>query len=278
MALSETQISILARGHETSPFKLDRSVGRALGKMLDDGLMQPGGKKGEWDLTDKGRAAFATHLAQQAAANDQVYKETESSINLDDPALQPAFEVMDFTASPDAVARVVSENEAYKARIKSLNASLDDMGKLADQLTKKINLLETGQTATTRINWYESLVVPLVAFITQDTSNPAATESLSESPEKLLRWITDTRQSLHNMDEIADERAALIEDRDGTIEALRRCIEELEAKAAHQTGRADVFLAGQILDELCELIPEVEEYRLARENAVKAISSLKAKR
>lgn len=86
---------------------------------------------------------------------------------------------------------------------------------------------------------------------------------------------------IRNLEITIDDMNALIDHRDSQIESLRRCIGEMEVKMVQlekQANHTEGMLAIQILDELCDLIPEVEAYRMARESAVKAISGLKARR
>ncbi len=106
-------------------------------------------------LTAPGTAAYETHLAQQAAASDQIYKRTEGAVNLDDPALKPkGFDVLDFSAplSPDAVKGLIVLNGQQTTKIKNLEKSLDDMGTLADRMTKRIKELETSARPTSPDN------------------------------------------------------------------------------------------------------------------------------
>jgi hypothetical protein len=330
--LTPTQIKILKDGTDSSPFKIG-SVGRAIGALLDLKMIEPTEKKGWWALTRAGKDAYQIHLAQEAAANDQVFKATESAINLDDPAL-----LDDRTETTRW--KQIAEDRLRK--LNELNKTLDDMGKVADDLQSKLNAAVSGDEEYSQViyqklhdmgvtvedierikasldmdgstfhsiaeyvtwlrlerehlaqqlqdtthstdavdEWYQLVVSPLVDLMLQYATE-ANREDILNNPDWIVRWASDTRQSLSNMDDIADERAKLIDEQASKIESLNRCIaaqqETINARMVMPGRASDALLAVQILDELCELIPEVEQYRENREAAVKAISTLKARR
>jgi hypothetical protein len=310
LVLTTTQINILAAGYESSPFKTG-PVGRAIGKLLDEKLIAPTEQKGWWVLTEAGKNAYEIHLAQLAAANDQVFKTTESEINLDDPALQRNVDPV--------VKRLQSMVEDRQQKVKDLNKSLDEMGRVADDQRARIKQLEeTTDPATveiiqtirtwmaedheadktayltilgylgdlrsraTSIDWYAIVILPLIDFMRQSIDGDLTLEYIQDDPARIVRYVNTIRQSLAHMDNIADERTKIIEQHESTIESLRRCIEDLQetlnARTANARGHSALMLAETILDELCAQLPEVGAYRLAREQAVEAISILKAKR
>lgn len=325
--LSETQIGILALGYEEQSFKPGH-VGRAIGKMQDDGLVLPTETKGQWKITEKGRSAYETYLAQQAAANDQVYAK-ESPINLDDPALKPAFEPLDFNASPDAVKRVTEENENLKKRLTALNKSLDDMGQLADKQTNEIKTLEQRIEDLTAIKgdgrnnvgealeyymaliapvialmeqdgyaerlmgeyvtklhaqnttWREALIDPLIALIRRDEVINMSEDDLRRDPAYIVRYWGAIRESVKIHSDRSDEAQNRLDQKESQVEALRRQIEEMNAdlRAAdynRQAAAMNAFLVC-VLDELCDLMPEVQEYREAREATQRVVMKIQAR-
>jgi DNA-binding PadR family transcriptional regulator len=137
-------------------------------------------------------------------------------------------------------------------------------------------------TAGIVADWYTAVIVPLIDFIITD--NPQTTaEYLLSHPHMIANYVTEIMApALRDMDSLADDRARTIDAHTAKIESLNRCIEalreNLQARMIAPLRAADIRLAGQILDELCEMIPEVEGYRVAREQAVKAIAALKERR
>lgn len=75
------------------------------------------------------------------------------------------------------------------------------------------------------------------------------------------------------------KKAASLDQAAGQIEALRRCIEDLETQLTVRTQELREVkrhdLAAAILDDLCHLIPAVEEYRAGREQADQALDALR---
>lgn len=102
--------------------------------------------------------------------------------------------------------------------------------------------------------------------------------ALNDTGRSVLPTSPDTSPALAVIGDAELNR--IIEQKDGQIEALRRCLNEMEVKMVQleKAAGGNGHLAEQILDELCDLIPEVENYRQARENAVKAIHHLKGRR
>jgi DNA-binding PadR family transcriptional regulator len=104
---------------------------------------------------------------------------------------------------------------------------------------------------------------------------------LEKTIDDLNRLLDQRADRVKALENTLDQRGDLIDQQTGQIEAQRRLISELNqqivdlGRSAH---KADAALAVQILDELCDMLPEVETYRTARENAVKAITTLKARR
>lgn len=147
--LSETQVKILKAGVDTKgSFKIG-AVGRAIGKLLDDNLVIPGPQKGTWQITDAGRDAYNIHLAREAAANDQIFKATESGINLDDPALKPVVTPVSSSSSATAddlrlkLDLAEYELDVFKKAIEPIKAMMDEDG-LSDKLVEYVAYLRQG--------------------------------------------------------------------------------------------------------------------------------------
>ena len=281
--LSPTQVTILAAGVANTTFKLTpKQAGRSSGQLVDREWIRPTGKKGQWEITDLGRNAYETHLAEEAARNDQVYKQTESAINLDDPAPQTRASAPDFSqaSSPDAQAlgAVVAQRQI---KINQLEKTVDDLGSRIDDLKQTIKTLEAGQAVTTRINWYEIVIAPLIDLMAAYDGEGVRLR-VENDPSLIVQGVTGLSQAFDKVEDIVEERTKTIEQRDNTIESLRRCIQDLEAKLTvlqqeySAVKRHDLSVI--ILDDLCHLIPEVEAYRAGREDADRALEALKLRR
>ena len=275
-----TQMNILDMGMNYKTFTLDRKqAGKVAGNLKHHKLIEPTGNRGEWTLTPFGRSEYERVKALSSIQADETIRPADSSVNLDDPALKPAFEVLDFSqASPpdnQALGAVAAQRQI---KINQLETTVDDLGAQIDDLKQTIKALEAGQTVTTGIDWHEVVIRPLLDLVVQYDGEETRLK-IENDPSLIVQGVTGLSQAFDKVEDIAEERLKVIEERDSKIESLSRCIEQLESKLLNiPSTRADVYLAGQILDELCELVPEVEDYRTARESAAKAIGKLKAVR
>jgi phage shock protein A len=274
--LSPTQVSILEAGTTHATFKLTpKQAGRSSGQLVDREWIRPTAKKGYWEITDLGRNAYQTHLAEEAARNDQVYKQTESAINLDDPALKPgSFETLNFSAAVGDAASLAALANQRQVKINQLEKTLDDMGTLVDELSTKIKTLEAAQTVTSVTTRISDEPDPLESA-SQMTKDIMATLLQMKAADacnlSLVGYVEDLRKKATSVDQAAAQ-----------VEALRRQLDhmstELEAANRHTNmNEINAFLAS-ILDELAQVMPEVDEYRESRERSHQVMKRLQAKR
>ncbi len=241
----------------------------------------------QWHITNEGFEELARLRTGAPASSDQAFEVLDGVINLGDPALHAApSETVD--ALNQTIKRLQFELHIFHKVEAALTPMMDEDGQGPDLLAYVMWLrarsVDQTQTSTTGIvaDWYTTVVTPLVEFIVEDNPQTTADYLLSH-PQMIANYITVIMaQALRDAIALADERAQTIEQKDSKIESLNRCIEELRENLQARLiapGRAVAdLLAVEILDELCDQLPEVEAYRVARESAVKAISTLKARR
>jgi hypothetical protein len=268
-----------------------------------------------WHITPEGFAELERLRTGEPPVNDQAFRVIEDAINLEDPALRPAleptveqlnkvikrlqFELHIFQKVETAIKPMMEEDgqsrdlltyvRHLREGFRNENAIVTDINDMAAADSKGnmdprdyVAMLREQVSHSPVIDWYAIVALPLIDFMLKDSDGALTLEHIQDDPARIVRYVNTIRQSLAHMDNIADERTKIIEQRDGQIESLNRCIEEqreqLQARGANARGHSALMLAETILDELCGLLPEVDAYRLAREQAVEAISTLKAKR
>jgi DNA-binding PadR family transcriptional regulator len=273
--LTPMQVGILERGTNEKEFKLiGGEAGKSSGYLVARSYIKAV-RKGVYTLTDEGRAAYQKILNAHFTALDMTARPSEatSGINLDDPAL-----LDDRTETTRW--KQIAEDRLRK--LNELNKTLDDMGKLADDLQSKLNAAVSGDEEYSQAI-YQKLhdmgvtvedIESIKASLDMDGSTYHSIGKYVEGLRFQIREQYDLIEKYKHLDGAVDQYCGQIESQRRLISELNATIEDLQRKSP----RVDVMLAGQILDELCDLIPEVEAYRTARESAVKAISNLKEKR
>lgn len=279
-------------------------VDPALRKLaFSSGLIEATGQTSarQWHITNKGVEALERLRSGAPSEDDNAFRVLGDVINLDDPALS--------AQEQSEVQRLNELAEKRLEKIKALNRTIDELQQVTPQSVSPLSLVErehyqqlldmvnaidpmmaednTGlplveyvshlrqrvaeytQGTTTGIDWYELVVMPLITFIIAD--NPQTTaDYLRRNPAMIANYITHIMApALRDMAALADDRARTIEERDSTIESLRRCIKELEEKLQERViapaRAADALRKLHILEEICRLIPEADDYRAARE-------------
>lgn len=268
LKLTAMQIGVLKRGMNEAQFKLVGSeVGKSSGQLVARNLIIPV-TKGVYRLSDEGRATVQQILNGHAAALDLTTPliDEVSGININDP---------DILDDRTEVTRWKQVADDRQRKIVDLHKSLDEMGKVADDLQRQIKDFETHSPlqAAAGIDWDQRVINPILDLIGQDYP---VIES-GELPEMIVRYVSWLRDRARDTMALADERAALMENKNSRIESLSRCIDQLRgnlnARVITPTRAAEAMLALTILDELCVMLPQVEEYRTAREG----IEKLKAR-
>jgi DNA-binding PadR family transcriptional regulator len=104
---------------------------------------------------------------------------------------------------------------------------------------------------------------------------------LEKTIDDLNKLLDQRGDRIKHLEWQFDMRGELLDQSSSQIEAQRRLIADLNDQIAHlerSAQKVDSVMAVAILDELCEMLPEIEAYRTSRETAVKAINTLKARR
>lgn len=165
--------------------------------------------------------------------------------------------------------------EYYMALIEPVIAMMERDGRTEKDLSAYV-----GELYETLATWRSRLIDPLADLIVTDGAAVSA-DDVRNDPTFMLQWATLTQRNLQYAREIADERAKGLDGKDGTIESLRRQIETFntDLRAAdynRQAAAMNAFLVC-VLDELCDLMPEVQEYREAREATQRVVMKIQAR-
>ncbi len=261
----------------------------------------------QWHITPEGFGELERLRTGEPPANNQVFRVIEDAINLDDPALR------DDRRAETRWEEIAAERQR---KIVELNKTLDDMGKVADDLQAKLNaggaapipnedgtdyemlrnmssaieelmmqdeqqlsvieyveqlrqayfnenaivndinalaaadgkghmdprdyvqmLRERTQGTTTGIDWYSVVIAPLLDLMARYEGDEVRLH-VEGDPDRIARWASTMRQSLSNMDDIADERAKEIQTLHGRLQA-------------HEAGGITVRL---IIDAVCDVM------------------------
>lgn len=297
--LTATMLSILESGTTRETFVLTpKQRGSRPQRLVDAGLIVHA-DKGHYSLTEAGRAAYTEAQAANALTSD----DTDSLDDRTDHALwkdaaderQRKIDALTATLGvmQDQLTQVGQENaqlrESTAGGFNDLYATLETLLALRNDDGSPLDLVAYVKDLRTRaatgsaaaIHWYTLVITPLIDLMLADGGITVTRTDITDDPAIIVRYVEVLRQSQRNLTDIADERAKTIDEHAGKIESLNRCIEQMEAKmiALEKSARhGDETLAIQILEELCDMVPEIESYRAGREAQVKAIGALKARR
>lgn len=293
--LTAAQLHVLAEGIDTNA-KLPK--GNFTKRLFDEGLIVRSIDK-HYRTTDKGRdhyMAWATNDITVTETAPDPIEDVPESINNAEIALT-ALQMQNKELHEMAAGRqkrideLMAEIERLKqagmndvdaARYQTLLAALEIITPMMDEddtglalpdyiadLRRRLKEMRAGFIA-----WNEGLIIPLVQMINE--RGPGL------FPDETHNNVQLMMQFVRDLAAIADDRMMQIEQRDTQIEALRRSIDEWKLAAdewqrRYKAADRDSF-AALVLNELCDILPEVAAYYTAREGAVKAINGLKARR
>lgn len=207
----------------------------------------------QWHITPEGVEELARLRSGQPSASDDPL---DDMINLDDPAL------LDDRTEEKRWKGIVDEKQR---KINELNKTLDDMGKVADDLQQKLKAATEGgeaastESITTGINWYEAVVLPLIGMIhirngMMDLSSNSdfSAETVHNDPSQITRYVAVLCESLTNESAIVDGINALAAEAGKGHMDPRDFVEELWARVkAAERDRATLKV---IIETVCDLM------------------------